>query len=95
MKIIEIVRRLSIDYNLYSPIFGPVMYCGITQFKNQEYIKVRYFLNTVEYTELFTSEGKFINIKESKCLWLSDKMMLFVNDNCDDYDWVILENQLT
>lgn len=95
MKIIEIVRRLSIDYNLYSPIFGPVMYCGITQFKNQEYIKVRYFLDTVEYTELFTSEGKFINIKDSKCLWVSDEMMLFVNDNCDYYDWVTLEKQLT
>ena len=35
------------------------------------------------------------SILQSKCLWLSDKMMLFVNDNCDDYDWVILENQLT
>ena len=49
MKIIETVKKLNIDHNLYSPILGPVMYCGITQFENKECIKVRYFLDTVEY----------------------------------------------
>lgn len=97
MEIIEIVKKLEIDHNLYSPILGPVMYYGICEFRDKECIKIRYFLDGVEYTELFTSEGKYINTKDSnsKVLWVSDKMMLFVNDNCHDCDWKFLENQLT